>query len=228
MVNNKYNTLLTILLIVLILAIIGILIFLGINYSRRSSSARQRDSILQQLDELGEEDNTIVENTTETGNTSIQLEYDENEITTTPTGGSGGYQRPKIEYNGYRVLGKIKIPTTGIEELVLDKVTTKSIESAVAVLYGPGLNQVGNTVIVGHNYRNGTLFSNNKLLSVGDKIYITDEGGSQVQYTVTKKYITSAQDAGFFSRDTEGKRGISLSTCTDDSNSRLIIWADAD
>ena len=215
MVNNKYNTLLTILLIVLILAIIGILIFLGINYSRRSSSARQRDSILQQLDELGEEDNTIVENTTETGNTSIQLEYDENEITTTPTGGSGGYQRPKIEYNGYRVLGKIKI-------------TTKSIESAVAVLYGPGLNQVGNTVIVGHNYRNGTLFSNNKLLSVGDKIYITDEGGSQVQYTVTKKYITSAQDAGFFSRDTEGKRGISLSTCTDDSNSRLIIWADAD
>ena len=232
MFNNKYNMFLTVLLILIILAIVGILIFLGVSYSKRSSSARQKNSILQQLDEFGKEDNATAENvasTNEIGNTSIELEYDKNEITSTSTGESGaGYQRPRIEYNGYGVLGKIKIPATGIEEIVVDKVTTKSIESAVAVLYGPGLNKVGNTVIVGHNYRNGTLFSNNKLLSVGDKIYITDEGGSQVQYTVTKKYITSAQDADFFERDTNGKKGISLSTCTDDSNSRLIIWADAD
>ncbi len=232
MVNNKYNLFLTILLVVIIVAITGILVFLGINYNKRSNIAKQRDAILQQLDEFGKEDNTVTEtetaNTNTTANTSVELEYDKNEITSTSSGNGGGYQRPKLEYDGYRVLGKIKIPATGIEELVLDKVTTKSIESAVAVLYGPGLNKPGNTVIVGHNYRNGTLFSNNKNLQVGDKIYITDEGGTQVQYTITKKYITYAQDAEFFTRDTEGRKEISLSTCTDDSQSRLIIWAAAD
>ena len=185
---------------------------------------------------MPEPNNTVEENTntnTTVNNVSegneVKIDIDENEISETPSPSSGsGYARPKYEYNGYKVLGKIKIPKTGIEELVLEKVTTKSIESAVAVLYGPGLNKPGNTVIVGHNYRNGTLFSNNKLLSVGDKIYITDEGGTQVIYTITKKYITPAQDFEYASRDTEGRREISLSTCTEDSNSRLIIWASAD
>lgn len=83
-------------------------------------------------------------------------------------------------------MGKIKIPTTGLETIILEKVTPSSIESSVAILYGPGLNKVGNTVIVGHNYRNGQMFSNNKNLSIGDKIYITDKTGTEVAYTITK------------------------------------------
>ena len=56
-------------------------------------------------------------------------------------------------------MGKIKIPTTGLETIILEKVTPSSIESSVAILYGPGLNKVGNTVIVGHNYRNCLLYT---------------------------------------------------------------------
>ena len=106
-----------------------------------------------------------------------------------------------------------------------EKVTPSSIESSVAILYGPGLNQIGNTVIVGHNYRNGTMFSNNKNLVSGDKIYITDKTGTEVMYTVYKKYETTAQDFNYATRDVNGRREISLSTCTDDSSKRLIIWA---
>ena len=44
-------------------------------------------------------------------------------------------------------------------------------------------------------------------------------------YTVYKKYETTAQDFNYATRDVNGRREISLSTCTDDSSKRLIIWA---
>ena len=230
MFNSKYNKFLTVLLIIIILAIVGILIFLGVRYYKKVTTAMEKDGIIQQFDEqFGKEDNDSKDNnnTDNEKNENVTLNVNENEISEGYSGGgSGGGQR--LQFKGYGVLGKIKIPATGIEELVLDKVTTSSIESAVAVLYGPGLNEVGNTVIVGHNYRDGSLFSNNKLLKEGDKIIISDEKGRQVVYTITKKYITTAQDFAYASRDTAGRREISLSTCTDDSNSRLIIWASAD
>ena len=90
------------------------------------------------------------------------------------------------------------------------------------------LNEPGNVTIVGHNYRNGTFFSNNKNIQYGDKIYITDIRGRRVEYEVFNKYFTTAEDADFMMRDTNGKREISLSTCTEDVKQRLVIWASAD
>ena len=60
----------------------------------------------------------------------------------------------------------------------------------------------------------------------GDKIYITDLSGKKVTYEITNVYTTSTSDYTYANRDTGGKRGISLSTCTNDTQSRLIIWAD--
>ena len=90
---------------------------------------------------------------------------------------------------------------------------------------GPGLNQVGNTIIVGHNYRNGTFFSRNNELANDDEIYITDNSGTRIEYTIYNIYTTSSEDSDYITRDTAGKREISLSTCTDDSRYRLVIWA---
>ena len=38
-------------------------------------------------------------------------------------------------------------------------------------------------------------------------------------------YQTTSNDAEYMTRDTQGRREISLQTCTDDSKDRLIIWA---
>ena len=35
-----------------------------------------------------------------------------------------------------------------------------------------GLNKIGNTVIIGHNYRNGAFFGSNKRLNEGDKVFL--------------------------------------------------------
>lgn len=69
---------------------------------------------------------------------------------------------------------------------VLDDPSAKAMEVGITIIYGPGLNQTGNTVLAGHNYRNGTFFSNNNKLSSGDKIYITDLSGKKVTYTIYK------------------------------------------
>ena len=126
------------------------------------------------------------------------------------------------------MLGTIEIPAIDIKYPVLERATKSSLEASVGVLMGPGLNKVGNTLIVGHNYRNGTFFSKNKDLKNGDIIYITDTEGNRVKYTIYNIYNTSSEDTEYMTRDTAGKREISLSTCTDDSKYRLVIWAKED
>ena len=130
--------------------------------------------------------------------------------------------------NGYKIMGTIEIPATKVKYPILEKVTKSSIESAVAILYGPGPNKEGNTVIVGHNYRNGQFFSNNKKLANGDKVYITDTDGNKVSYTIYNKFETTPEDITFYTRNTNGAREVTLSTCTDDSKRRIIIFAKAD
>ena len=96
---------------------------------------------------------------------------------------------------------------------------------AVAILYGPGLNEPGNTVIVGHNYRNGLFFSNNSKLANGDKVIIKSPSET-VTYIIYNIYYTTPDDASYMKRPVdEGVREISLSTCNNDSSQRLIIWA---
>ena len=106
-----------------------------------------------------------------------------------------------------------------------DPPTVKKLEVAVAALYPQNavLNQVGNVVIAGHNYRNGLFFSNNKKLTNGDEIYIKDLNGNKVKYKVYKVFQTNQKDTSFFNRDTDGAMEITLSTCTDASNDQRII-----
>ncbi len=61
-------------------------------------------------------------------------------------------------YRNYAMIGTIQIPKTKVKAPIVDKVTPKSIAAAVGTLYGPGLNQVGNTVLAAHNYRNRNIF----------------------------------------------------------------------
>ena len=128
-------------------------------------------------------------------------------------------------YKGYDMIGTIQIPRISVKAPIVDKVTPSSIAASVGHLYGPGLNLPGNNVLVAHNYRNGTFFSNNKKLEVGDKIYVTDLEGEKVEYTITKTYITEDSDFSYATRNTDGSREISLSTCTTDPSKRLVIWA---
>ena len=222
--NSKYSNVLTIILIIVIIAILGLIGFLGYDFYRKYYIDKDAQDFMEQYEEQLQ-NNTIDQNTVTTDNTISTIIDPLNEVTTS-TGNNNTSTSNKVQtYKGFNVLGIIEIPKTGIKYPVLDKVTTKSLEASVAYYYGPGLNQVGNTVIYGHNYRNGAFFGKNKQLSNGDIIYITDNSGKRIKYTIYNIYKTTDMDAEYITRDTNGAREISLSTCTDDSKGRLIIWA---
>ena len=68
-------------------------------------------------------------------------------------------------------------------------------------------------------------FSKNHTLKVGDKIYIKDNTGREVEYTIYKGFSTTPNDATYMRRDTKGETEVSLSTCSDDSQQRYVVLA---
>jgi len=218
--NNKYSKVLTIILAILAIGIIGLIIFFGVDTFKKLNAEREASTILNEYnDYLDDAGDAFVDNG------PAVPELDQNLMTESlkPTGSSG--DGGEVTVGGYGVIGKIEIPKTGLEYPILKDTTKTSIELAIAYLYGAYPNEVGNMVLVSHNFRDGRLFSNNKKLSNGDKIYITDNSGRRVEYAVYNSYVTEREDFEYAKRDTEGKREISLSTCTDNAKQVLIIWA---
>ena len=227
--NNKYSKLLT---VILIIAIVGIVATIGYFvydlYVVKTKKDKAQD-VLEQFSsrsiqrETENKDKDNENNTGEVQNPESLLNTVETEIQTKENATSS----EKVYMEGYEVMGTIQIPKTGVNLPILEKVTKKSLETSVAILYPEGapLNQEGNITIAGHNYRNGLFFSDNKKLSKGDTIKITDQLGNTVTYEIYDTFITTPNDADYMVRDTQGRKEISLSTCTDDSSKRLIILA---
>ena len=234
--RSGYSKVLTIILIIIIVAVIALLAYLGYDYYSRYRTNKDGEAYVDSLTEGITVDAPIGDVTTD-GNSQSNINSTENaitnEVTTTETNtdettrGTSSSAKKRPTYKGFYTLGSIEIPKTNVKYPILEKVTKKSLETSVAVVWPENaeLNKPGNVVIVGHNYRNGVFFSNNKKLSKGDKIYITDLNKQRIAYTIYNIFEASDTDTKFYNRDTKGKREITLSTCTDDSSARLIIEA---
>lgn len=222
MINSKYNKILTVILIIVVIVIFGLLGFWGYQTYQRYFQQKDLDKALNEFNEtitgpiIG--GGTVSNTENQSGNYTVI----DNGVT---NNGSGSSQSNVVTYKGFTVLGRMEIPKIDLDLPVLERATKNSLEQSIGVLMGPGLNQVGNTLIVGHNYRNGTFFSRNDELENGDSIYITDNSGTRIEYEIYNVYTTSSEDVSYMTRETAGKREVSLSTCTDDSRYRLIIWA---
>jgi len=226
MTANKYGNILTIVLVILIIAIItgvGILIYNVVK------SKNEDDRTIEAIKEF---DKIIEENKNE--NTEQEQEPTLNNTIAPPDGSvssnNTGTAKKKTYYEGFVMIGYITIPKTNVKLPILDSVTPEALNTSVAILYpsNPKLNEPGNVVIIGHNYRNGKFFSENDRLSIGDKILIKDTTGRELSYTIYQKFETSDTDTSFYTRNTNGVAEITLSTCTDDSKARIILLAKAD
>lgn len=219
MAGRKFNIFLNIILVIVILLILASIGFIGYDYFyKRYKNAVDAEKEIEKIDEYIADNNNLV---VEVSNDPIE---ESNESTTTKKYNSN--VNYGLTYRGYGVLGKIELPKVGLQYPVLETMTdAKSIDVSVAMQYGVGLNNVGNTVIIGHNYRNGTFFGSNKKLVEGDKVYITDLSGNRIKYTIYSKYITPQEDYSYAQRDTGGKREVTLVTCHSNNKYRLILCA---
>ena len=232
MFGGKYSNVLTMMLVILIVAILGILGYFGYDMLHAKNV---NSNALSTIDEF---ENATKEINRDTSNIKSKDDDEQNSTRDRDILGEldslsqkkeevEAKEAEKVYMERYEVKGVIEIPKTGIKYPILSSVTKKSLEIAVGIAYpeNANLNEVGNVCIYGHNYRNGLFFSNNKKLTKGDEIYITDNKGERVIYVVYNIYETSATDAEYMIRDVAGRREISLQTCTDDSSSRIIVWA---
>lgn len=226
MENKKYGKILTVVIIIAAIVAIGALIVWGVDTYRRYYGA-DRDA-RQEANEINKKQ-IIAGKGTGKKNQQNDVSLDINASLENMTSNTVADDNiAAITYKGFTVAGTLEIPSININFPVLDRATAASMEVSVGIAYGPGINKVGNTVIMGHNYRDRTFFSDLKNVKENDAVYLTDNSGNRVKYTVYNIYETSASDFDYASRDTAGKREVTLVTCTDDVQSRTVIWAKAD
>lgn len=130
-----------------------------------------------------------------------------------------------LEYKGYTVVSKLEIPKIDLETYVLEKYLEETLNISVVKFYGANPNEIGNFCIAGHNFKNKNMFKNLKKLSVGDNLFIIDNDIGRVEYEIFDIYKVSPNDVACLLQETNGKREVTLITCTNDSKERIIVKA---
>ncbi len=125
----------------------------------------------------------------------------------------------------YNTVGTINIPSINVNYPILTETSDSLLKISVCKFWGADPNQVGNFCIAGHNYRNTRFFSKVPNLVVGDIIEITDLYNKTLNYEVYDKYTVDPQDVSCTSQLTNGKKIVTLITCTNDSKQRVVVQA---
>ena len=131
----------------------------------------------------------------------------------------------KVDGKTYEMVGSINIPSINVDYPILSEISDSLLKVSVCKFWGSNPNEVGNLCIAGHNYRNKRFFSKVPTLSVGDIIEITDLNKKTLKYSVYDKYTVDPEDTSCTSQITNGKKIVTLITCTNDSKQRVIVQA---
>ncbi len=129
------------------------------------------------------------------------------------------------EYKGYAVCARLQIPAIELETYVLKEYSIQALNVSVTKFWGANPNQIGNFCVAGHNFVRKNMFRNLKKLVVGDKIIVTDNSVGIVEYEVYDIFQVNPKEVDCLDQETNGKREITLITCTTDSKKRIIVKA---
>lgn len=119
----------------------------------------------------------------------------------------------------------LNIPTLGINYPVLKEYTEENLKVSINKFWGCNPNEVGNYVIAGHNYKNKKMFGKLSQIKVGDICEITDLTGTTLKYKVYDRYVVNPDNTYCTSQLTDGKKEITLITCTNYGQQRLVVKA---
>lgn len=149
----------------------------------------------------------------------IKTKIEENKTTV------DGTQKIETKYKGYDVVGIIKISKINIEYPIISQTNDTTMALSITKFWGNNVNDIGNFTMAGHNYFDGTMFSNTNKLKIDDIIEMTDLNGNTIKYKVFDKYVTDPNDTNCVKNIEENTREITLITCINGRSNRLIIKA---
>lgn len=175
--------------------------------------AMTRDQIVEE--EIAANENEQVQNEQKEQNQTLAQNSENNMLA------EGKYKDSKG--NTYSIVGIVKIPTINVEYPIIAETTDKLLKVSVCKFWGPNPNEVGNLCIVGHNYKNSKFFSKVPKLSIGDIVEITDLSGRTLKYKAYDIYTVDPSDTRCTSQLTQGKKEVTLITCTNDTKQRVVV-----
>ena len=125
--------------------------------------------------------------------------------------------------NEYSIVGVVNIPKINTKYPIIEEWTDKLLKVSVCKFWGANPNEVGNLCIVGHNYKNSKFFSKVPTLTIGDIVEITDLSGKTLKYEAYDIYTVDPSDTRCTSQLTQGKKEVTLITCTNDTKQRIVV-----
>lgn len=188
------------LIIILILAAITVLGFIIYRYSQYQKNSEEAIEVVAKIEKEFEE-------ISKTGATE------------------GAEQKVETEYKGYKVVGIIEIPKINIKYPILNKTNDDSMQYSITKFAGGEVNSIGNFVVAGHNYLDGSMFGKVKQLEIGDEIKLTDLYNNTVTYEIFDIYSVDPNDTSILESVDENAREVTLITCTKGHVERLITKA---
>ena len=128
-----------------------------------------------------------------------------------------------IEFEGFKVIGLIKIPAIDLEYPILEQTTDEAMKVSISKYWGGDINSYGNVSLAGHNNKiTLTMFGKNKNLKNGDSIFLTDLTGTTIEYKIYDTFITDPDDVSILRTTDKSVREVTLITCTNGRANRLI------
>ena len=123
----------------------------------------------------------------------------------------------------YEYIGWINIPKINVNYPIFSETTVELLKVSVCRFHGGNPNEVGNLCIAGHNYRNKRFFSKVPTLEIGDIIEITDLSKRTLEYEIYDIHTVLPNNRDDTTQYTNGRKEVTLITCTDDSEQRVIV-----
>ncbi len=162
-----------------------------------------------------------------TSNNSEKETQEENKTNQITTKMTKEYPKEQVikEYEGYPVIAKLQIPTINLETYILKQYSVEALNVSVTKFWGANPNQIGNFCVAGHNFQNENMFHDLRKLEIGNRLSISDNIIGKVEYEVYDIYKVQPEDVSCLSQETNGKREVTLITCTTDSEKRIIVKA---
>ena len=123
------------------------------------------------------------------------------------------------------ILGIIEIKAIDVYYPFFAYYSDDNLKISLCRFFGPEPGRIGNVCILGHNYNNDKFFSNVNSLKVNDEIVLYDNLQNSFHYFVEKVYEVNNSDfSPIYDYDKNGKF-LTLITCNNVNNNRIIVRA---
>lgn len=133
-----------------------------------------------------------------------------------------------VSYTENAIIGEIKIPSIEISYPIFSMLDDDTLKVSPCIFYGKLPPDTGNLCIAGHNYNNNQFFSLIYKLKKEDKIYIYDLNNHEYVYSVFANYEVKTDDLSPIYLYNKNQCELTLVTCNNLNNNRIIIKAKLD